>query len=32
MLKLRPVTEADEKFLLSFYAGTLAEELDLAEW
>ena len=31
-LKLRPVTEADEKFLLSVYAGTRAEELDQAEW
>jgi len=32
MLKLRPVTEADENFLLSVYAGTRAEELAQAEW
>ena len=32
MLKLRPVTEADESFLLSVYAGTRAEELAQAEW
>jgi GNAT superfamily N-acetyltransferase len=29
---LRPVTEADEGFLLSIYAGTRAEELAQAAW
>ena len=31
-LRLRPVAEADEQFLLSVYAGTRAEELAQAEW
>ncbi|HEY6251186.1 MAG TPA: GNAT family N-acetyltransferase, partial [Candidatus Angelobacter sp.] len=29
---LRPVTEADDEFLLSVYAGTRAEELALVPW
>ena len=31
-LTLRPVTDKDEKFLLSVYAGTRAEELAQVEW
>jgi GNAT superfamily N-acetyltransferase len=29
---LRPVTDSDEEFLLSIYAGTRADELAQAEW
>jgi hypothetical protein len=29
---LRPVTDADEEFLLSIYAGTRADELAQAAW
>jgi|SRR5437016_1796225 len=31
-LRLRPVADRDEQFLLSVYAGTRAEELAQAEW
>ena len=31
-MALRPVTDADEEFLLSIYAGTRAEELAQATW
>ena len=31
-MALRPVTDADEEFLLSIYAGTRAEELAQAQW
>jgi ribosomal protein S18 acetylase RimI-like enzyme len=31
-MTLRPVTDADEEFLLSIYAGTRADELAQAKW
>ena len=31
-MALRPVTDADEEFLLSIYAGSRAEELAQAQW
>jgi GNAT superfamily N-acetyltransferase len=31
-MKLRPVTEADDQFLLSVYADTRREELDQVQW